>query len=280
MAIGPDGNLYVTESNTVASRVLKFGRVNADGLTRNFLGNAVTPITSYGLVHPYYLTFDPLGNLYMTAQNTNIVLRVFGPNSPLFGTAMPLSTFLQENYPNGIFAPGTFIPASTARPDVPPFTSVPTTQGGLTLLGPNSVRGMAFGPNHTVYVADQAHNRVAVYDSDSGALLQIVADSHTQLPVQVFYNIHDGLIYIGCPGSNRIQRYDPNTNILSDFIHDSTHLGTVSGIAFGEDGNFYAANRSDMKIYKYDSSGSFIGQFGPTFTDSPEGIMPVYDTYP
>ena len=64
------------------SRVLTFSPVNSDGISRNFLGNYVTPTTSTGFVHPYFLTFNNEGNLYISIQDTNIVLGVYGPKSP------------------------------------------------------------------------------------------------------------------------------------------------------------------------------------------------------
>ncbi len=278
MAVGPDGKLYVTNSFKNDSRILVFSKINPDGLTRNFLGNFVTPATSSGLVHPYFLTFNPEGNLYISVQDTNIVFGVYGPTNPQSGRAMPLSSFLQHNYPGGTFAPGTFVPAFTAK--IPPVTPVPTSQGGLTGNANNSVRAIAFAANHTLYVADEANNRVAVFDRDSGYLITTISDSHTISPDQLFYRQADNLIYIACPGDNRIETYNPETNTLNTFIHDSARLGHVSGIAFGEDGNFYATDRQAMVIYQYDNAGNFIKIFAGPFTDSPEGLMPLYDTYP
>ncbi len=60
-------------------------------------------------------------------------------------------------------------------------------------------------------------------------------------------------------------------------IHDPVHLASVSGIAFGEDGNYYAGNRKTMSIYRYDGTGSDPDLFAGPFTDSPEGLLPVYD---
>lgn len=278
MAIGPDNKLYVTNSNKDNSRIVVFSALNPDGVTRNFLGNFVTPANSAGLVHPYFLTFDPFGNLYVSNQDTNIVLGFYGPNSQFAQQARPLSPFLRANFSGGTFFAGTFVPAFSAK--IPPATSVPQNQGGLTGNSSNSVRGIAFAPNHTLYVSDEANDRIAVYNSDTGALINVISDSHTIKPDQLFFNLSDGLIYIACPGSNRIETYNPQTHTLNTFIHDAARLSSVSGIAFGEDGNFYAGDRDDMVINQYDSAGNFIKIFAGPFTDSPEGIMPLYQAYP
>lgn len=278
MVIGPDNKLYVTNANKDDSRVVVFSSLNPDGITRHFLGNFVTPLNSAGLVHPYFITFNPLGDLYVSIQDTNVVLGFYGPNSSLASRAKPLSPFLQTAFSGGTFFAGTFIPAFSAK--IPPVTSVPQNQGGLTGNVTHSVRGIAFAPNHTLYVADEGNDRIDEYNSDTGELINIISDSHTIKPDQLFFNLSDGLIYIACPGDNRIEVYNPQTQTLSTFIHDPARLSAASGIAFGEDGNFYVGDRAAMVIYQYDSAGNFIKIFAGPFTDAPEGIMPLYQSYP
>ena len=163
------------------------------------------------------------------------------------------------------------------------MTSVPKKQGGLTTKGSHSVRGIAFGPNNQLYVADEGNDRVAVFNGDTGNLITTITNSLIKGPDQILYNPKDGLLYIASPGKKRIVTYNPQTNSIATFIHDS-NLSKISGIAFGEDGNFYAGDRKAKTINQYViSSGAYTGtknQFGPTFTDSPEGIMPLYDTHP
>lgn len=279
MAIGPDGNLYVMNSHKTDSRVVEFGPINHDGLTRDFIENFVTPANSAGLDHPYFVAFNPLGDMYVSCQDTNIVLGFYGPLSSLAGNARPISPFLMANFPGGTFFPGTFIPAFTAA--IPPATPVPSAQGGLTGDSSHSVRGIAFGPNHLLYVADELTNKVRVYNATTGAFIMDIQDGGATIssPDQLLFNLNDGFIYIACPGSNRIVQYHPQNNTFTTFIHDAAHLSSVSGIAFGEDGNFYAADRSSMSIYKYSDTGVFLGTFAGPFTDSPEGLYPVYTTF-
>ena len=274
--VGPNGNLYVTNAHASDSRVVEFGPINADNLTRNYMGNFITSDATNGLVHPYYLSFSPTtGDLYVSAQDTNVVLRFYGPQSSQAGIAQDLSPFLTQHYTTGIFAPGTFVAAYTAR-DPMTTTPVPPEQGGLTLTGSHSVRGFAFGPNALLYVSDEGANRVAVYDTNTGALVNTITGPEIINPVQIFYNPSDGFIYIACPGSAQIIKYDPHAQTYVTFIADKKHLKKVSGIAFGEDGNFYAGDRKKMCIHQYSANGTYIGKFGDTFTDAPEGLTPVY----
>ncbi len=275
MSFGPDQKLYVTNSNKKDSRVIVFGKVNPDGITRDYLGDYVTPKTSSGLVHPYYLTFDSTGDLYISVQDTDVVLGVYGPDSRYAGTVKPLSAFLQEKYPKGKFAAGTFVPAYTAK--IKPETSVSAKKGGLTGNKTQSVRAFAFGPQNTLYVADEGNNRVSVFDSETGYLLKTISNKHTLHPDQLFYHAVDNLLFIACPGAHRIIFYNAKTGKLKTFINDADRLKHVSGIAFGADNNFYAADREKKVIYQYDSDGKFQKIFAGPFTDSPEGIMPLFD---
>jgi DNA-binding beta-propeller fold protein YncE len=275
MALGPDQKLYVTNSNKKDSRIVIFDKTNPDGITRNYVGDFVTPSTTGGLIHPYFLTFDASGDLYISVQDSNIVLGIYGPENKHAGKAKPVSSFLSDKYPKGTFERGTFIPAYTAK--IKPETSVPAKKGGLTGNKTQSVRAVAFGPHHTLYVADEGNNRIAVYDRDTGYLNKTISNSHTIHPDQLFFHASDGLLYIACPGDNRIMTYNVKKDELHTFINDAARLKHVSGIAFGEDGNFYAADRKKMVIYQYDPSGKFIKIFAGPFTDSPEGIMPLYN---
>ena len=120
MAFGPDGNLYVAQGKDAdphkdphidASVIFQFSGTPAKGgSTLKFLQPFVTPASSLGLSHPYQPVFSG-GDLYVSSQNTNVVTAFHGPNSPTAGKPMPNSRFLQGKYPQGIFNPGTFVPA-------------------------------------------------------------------------------------------------------------------------------------------------------------------------
>jgi len=274
MIIGTDGKLYLLNSYKKDSRVLMFDKINPDGLTRNFLDNVVSTASAPGLIHPFFITFDENGDLYVSVQDTNIVLSFYGPNTSTPWKTKPISSYLSHLFPKGIFFSGTLVGADTAN--IPPVTSVPSHLGGLTTEGKHSVRGIAFGSDQIWYVSDEAKDRINMYDA-AGTYLGNISDPNLKNPDALFYNLKDDHIYIASPGTQRILKYDLKKKTLKTFIHDAEHLGSVSGIAFGEDGNFYAGDRKKMSIYRYDATGSHPTLFAGPFTDSPEGLLPIYN---
>ncbi|MBS0271146.1 MAG: autotransporter domain-containing protein [Proteobacteria bacterium] len=271
MAAGPDGGFYVSNSLSKDSRIVKFASPN----NPTFVSNIVTQMTSSGLLHPYNIAFSPSGTLYTSSQDTNVVSQFILQGNG--STPGPLSSFLQRTFPQGVFNPGTFVPAFSAASGVPAFTPVPTRQGGLTLSGSNSVRGLAFGPNGQLFVADEAADRVVFFDS-SGVLQGQITDPNIRNPDGVVFNMEDGNIYFGSPNDHRVYQYSPTKQVLKVFIDDSTRLNSVSGLAFDENGNLYAVSRTNKTISIYNPSGNFIGTFANkvNFTDEIENIFPVY----
>jgi DNA-binding beta-propeller fold protein YncE len=83
VAFGPDGNLYVTDGTTVASRVSRF-----DGATGQLLGSFVMPFSG-GLLGPEGLAFGPGGDLYVASAFTNSVLRYSGTTGAFIEQFVP-----------------------------------------------------------------------------------------------------------------------------------------------------------------------------------------------
>jgi len=285
MAFGPDGNFYVAQAWKGASAVMQFdGALSQGSYTMSFNENFVTASASAGLVHPYQPVFGPDGNLYVSSQDTNVVTVFYGPENSSAGQAGPDASSL----PTGTFYPGTFVPAFSAAVGIPPNTSVPVADGGLTFLttssSTHSVRGLAFDSSGNLYVADEGNNRVAVFNS-TGAVLGFItgSKSHTiSEPVALCFDVAGETLYIASPGNNTIFTYDASGAGKSEFtakllISDAS-LDKLSGIAVDPSGNLYSCSRGDMTISIWtESNGAWsASSFAGPFTDSPEQIMPVY----
>jgi len=271
MAIGADGGFYVTNSFEKDSKILKF----EDPLNPSFVADIITPDVSEGLIHPYGITFSPKGYLYVSNQDSNVVsnYEIRGPQ------AQPgsLSPFLETSYSRGSFYPGTFVPALSAMPGAPPFTPIPSTEGGLTFQGRHSVRGIAFGPKGKLYVADEAQNRIAIYDN-KGNIVGELTHPHLEAPAQVIFNLEDGQVYVGSTKTHRIFQYNPQEKIFEVFANDATYLKDVSGLAFDGEGNLYAASRTNRTLSIFDENGKFQKGFAShvKFEDDLEMILPVF----
>jgi hypothetical protein len=291
MALGPDGKLYVCQAQKKVSAILQFSaQVTPGSYTRALLGNYATAAASSGLDHPYQPAFDN-GNLFVTSQDTNVVTAFYGPASGYAGNAMPLSPFLQQSYPAGTFNPGTFVPAFSAGAGVPPFTPVTAAQGGLTFAtassggSTHSVRGLAFDASGHLFVADEAANRIAVYDAAQGNLLGAITGSSNHSlagPVALAFAAASQTLYIGSPANQRVFAYDVGGVASGDFnaavlIHDDQRLDKLSGIAIDGGGNLYTGTRQDNVIYQWSPSGGSPASFAGPFDDSPEQLLYLAD---
>lgn len=292
LAIGPDLRLYVCQAYRHASNVLVFAAAaGAGGYTRAFEGTFASPFSSPGLLHPYQGIFGTDGHLYVSSQDTNAVTAFAGPAGSPPGSALPKAPFLAAGYPGGTFNPGTFIAAASAAPGVPEFTPVPAEQGGLTFRShgksSHSVRGLAFDGDGHLYVADEASNRVGVYDARTGGFLGAIAQSKNhslENPVALWFDLTSGNLYIGSPGNARVF-YFPVAQVASEdftaqvLVHDDDRLSKVSGIALDSTGLLYTCNRQTNEIDQWSVSGSFLQTFATGFGDSPEQILPIYNGF-
>ena len=299
MAFGPDGNLYVAQGKDAdphldlvahedASAIFQFSGAPAKGgSTLKFLGPFVTPASSPGLSHPYQPLFSG-GDLYVSSQNTNVVTAFYGPKNTSAGKPMPNSKFLQGKYPQGKFNPGTFVPAHSAKKGipggVPPNTSIPVEEGGLTFksLSPadlaagldvedaanaisgkaatHSVRGLAFDNVGNLYVADEGADRVTVFDTGGKLLGVITGPKNYPLssPVALFFapgrdgNEKSGKLHIGSPGNKSLFIYDVSGIVKKNFeakvfVFGAKELNKLSGIVVDPDGNVYTGQRGPKK---------------------------------
>jgi DNA-binding beta-propeller fold protein YncE len=293
LAFGPDGDLYVAQGKDTggadapddalgqkgndASAIFEFGGAPAKWPLK-FNKAFATPNASPGLAHPYQPLFSSAGDLYVSCQNTNVVVAFYGPKSASAGKPMPLSKFLLAKYPNGTFNPGTFVPAWSAKGGEPP-TPVPVKEGGLsfkTLNGAgldagvdvedaaeaklgkaatHSVRGLAFDAAGNMYVADEGADRVVVFNPGGALIGSIGPENNTPLssPVALFFapdsDGGSGNLYVGSPGNHSLFVYAVAKGDFKAklFLSDKTRLDKLSGIFVDADGNVYTGQRGKKK---------------------------------
>ena len=224
---GPDGNLYVSNSN--ADDVLRYNRTtgaflstfassvgDAAGLSFGpdsnlYVANASTPgsvtklngttgalITAFGsgqLLDPEGLTFGPDHNLYVANVDGNDVLRYNATT-------------------------GTFIDSFVAA-----------GSGGLA-----APRDVIFGPDGNLYVTSFGTNAVLRYNGTTGAFLDAFVPAGSgglSLPRDLLFG-PDGNLYVGSFASGDILRYNGNTGAFIDtFVAaGSGGLGGPTFLAF------------------------------------------------
>jgi hypothetical protein len=304
MALDPSGRFYLAVAYKNLSEVLLFSAsVNANG-TRDLLTTLVTPATSPGVSHPYGLAFDGGGVLFVSNQDTNCVTGfVVGTATTAtpIGVAAYLSTFPSTG-PTNVFYAGEFaasvVPIAVSG-NTPP--AVPAAQGGLsenglaaTLPAPgsaeaiaqkkaskHSVRGVLTTPS-ALYVADEAGNRVAIYDLTTGAFTgAIVSDGGTgkhdvlDEPVALTYDAATSTVFVGSAKNACIFAYVETTGATTRVAQDDTNLAKLSGLAFTPNGTLLAASRQQNSIVTVDVASGAITPFVSGLTDAPECLLIV-----
>jgi DNA-binding beta-propeller fold protein YncE len=229
----------LVSSGTIDNRVLSY-----DETTGAFLG---TFASGGGLIDPFGLVYGPDGNLYVAD---------FGdPTRPdLFN----FSTVRRYDGTTGAFI-DIFVPAGS---------------GGLG--GP---RGLVFGPDGNLYVANNNTSLVLRYDGTTGAFLGAFASGGGLAAPEGLVFGRDGNLYVSSrAGNNGILRYDGTTGAFLDtFVAPgSGGLQTPQGLVLGADGNLYVGCRECDAVLRYDgTTGAFLGIFasGGGLDDAGDGLV-------
>jgi hypothetical protein len=234
------------------------------------------------MLHPYDVTFDASGRCYVSNQDTNVVVGLGAPNTPL----PPIPSL-----PKGVL-PGTVVASSIgALPDVPSPAppNVPAPLGlCVTCVDKNddkidctkpgagvkhSVRGVQVYED-LLCVADEACDAVKVYDLGSGALKGEIVGGVLKSPVQLL--LQGSTLYIG--GGSAVTCYDLSRSLSGSKVAPEPYkdgLTEVSGIAFDSGGTFYAAERSAKTVLKFAGGSSTGSPFIANLRDEPEFILYV-----
>jgi hypothetical protein len=305
MTLDPSGRLYLSVAYKNLSQVLLFSAsVDANG-TRDLLATLVTPATSPGVSHPYGLTYDGGGVLFVSNQDTNCVTG-FAVGNATTATPISIASYLTATFPSSgptnVFYAGEFVasvvPIAVNGNTPPP---VPAAQGGLNETGlvptlptpgsaeaiaqkkasKHSVRGVLATPS-AFYVADEAGNRVCIYDLTTGAFRGDIsstggAGKHDVLdePVGFGYDPATSTVYIGSAKNACIFAYAEQTATMTRVAHDDTNLAKLSGLTFTPNGTLLAASRQQKSIVAVTVPSGAITPFVSGLTDAPECLLIV-----
>ena len=233
-AFGPDGNLYVVNAFQNYSQIICFDGMLDKHKQHDFRGVFVKQDAgdNRGLDHPFNVVFDSAGDLYVTSQNTSVVLRYHGPNSEntLRGKPMPLPGALDGM--TNIY-PGTFCASATE------------VTNGLKV-----VREALF-THGLLYVADRDADCVRKYDPATAAYRgEILARGLIDKPIHLA--VSGDALFIGNRGNESVVKCDLRTEKVMPFVSPRTGgLKNPSGLAFGNDGYLYVASRGSGQILRY-----------------------------
>lgn len=260
--IGPDGDLYVANAFHGYSQILRF-HGSRDKRGKHAFRDVFVQrddVHNPGLSHPFNLTFDERGDLYVTSQNTSLTLRYHGPRSTVgkAGAPMPLPASLAQ-LENNKFSPGTFCASSQEIPD------------GLKV-----VREALFAAGR-LYVADRDADCVRKYHPETGAYLgAVTAPGMIDKPIHL---AHSGdILYIGNRGNESVVKCDLSSEQVLPFIHPKAGgLNNPSGLALVGDGYFYVGSRGSRQVLRFRLSDGMPDKrpFIDKLEDEPQFIEPV-----
>lgn len=233
MCLLGDGSLLVVNAWMQDTRILKFGAPGSDGI-RNFervfiKGGTMNP----ALLHTYSVVVGPDGSIYCSNQDSNTITRYAGPGAQAPGEPLPVPPSLASF---GDLAPGTFVPSSKTSPE------------GLV-----AVRGIAFGPDGLLYVADRSGSRVSAYDPKSGERRSIVASEKDGLkrPIQLAFSPDGRFLYIGDNGENCVWRKDLDSGALTQFVAPKAGGLDAPSAVVVTDSHLYVGNRKGKAILRF-----------------------------
>ena len=266
-AFGPDGDLYVANAYRKASQVLRFGGgVDARGRHRFKGVFSALRESNPGLDHPFQVMFGPQADLFVPCQDTNVVGRYFGPTSSAgeAGTPMPYPECLVNH---------------TAELDTtpPPGTFVPSHHHASEGLA--AVRGICFGSDDRLYVADRDNDCIRSYDGTSGAWQRDYRHAHLSKPVHL-QGAGPGRLLVGSRNDNAIFELDTASGQFRTLIPAGAGgLSGPAGMAIGPDGKLYVCSRKSKQVLRYelDSGRPDPKPFLDKLPDRPEFIGLVHD---
>jgi len=255
----PDRSVLVSNAFKTDTCILRFGPIAADRSAAFASVLVQGGPENPSLTHAYGVVPAPDGSIYCSNQDTNTVTRYGGPTSTTPGAPLPVPPSLANI--SGL-TPGVFIVGHDKDP-----------QGLL------DVRGIAFGPDGLLYVADKGRHQVAAYDPVSGARKKIVASEKHGLkhPIQLAFTDDGASMFISDNGTNSVWRVDLKSGEVHDFV-PSTTPGLKAPSALVVDGDrLLVASRTGRTIFSVRISDGQVAAtpFVSNLPDDPEFLLKV-----
>ena len=258
MAILPDQSVLAVNAFMKDSRILHFGAPDANNVRAYMNDFAKQGPANPAMLHSYAIAMSPDGDVYVSNQDTNTVTRYGGFGRATPGAPLPHPESLAGfgNLPAGVFI---------ANSQVSP-------------VGLSAVRGMCFGPDGYLYVADRDGSRVSSYDRKTGERVKIVVSEANGLkkPIQVTFTEDGKSLFVGDDETEQVLRLDMDSGLCSVFIPRGTAgLRAPSALVVSAKW-LYVGSRLTKEILRFEiATGKPDSKPYVTLPDHPEFLLHV-----
>lgn len=247
-------------SSNTNDRVVRYSFLS--GLPEVFVSSGLG-----GLDGPSKLVCGPDGDLYVTSQNNDRVLRYDGATGALVGTFVTAGSGGLDLPVGCDFGPdGNLYVASNSGNSVLRYNGATGAfidvfvPNGSGLNGPT---GLIFGPDGHLYVASRNSDKVLRFDGTTGAALGdfvTAASGGLNQPRGLVFGL-DGNLYVSEETNDSVRRYDGTTGAFIDLFvtGGSGGLDRANDLAFGPDGLLYVASFNTNRVLAYDgATGAYV----------------------
>ena len=231
-----DGTLLVIAAWKSNTMLLHYDRPGSSG-TRPFVGvyargGDANPL----LQHPYALAVGPDGAIYASNQDSNTVTRYGAPGTPLAGK--PLAR--DGGADTGTKTAGLVVPSREMSPN------------GKSERGIKEVRGIAFGPDGKLYVADRGDGEVSRWDPATGRREATIASKEHGLetPIQLLFSPDGSALFISDNKQNSVFRVALADGTVTRFIGATAGLDAPSALAI-DGGWLYVGSRKGKAVLRF-----------------------------
>lgn len=245
MALGPDGNLYVSSTGT--DEVLRFDR-NTGAFLDKFIR---------GIRRPSALALGPDGNLYVGSFATEAIYKCHGRTGEVLATFGHSTGTLAFDINGSLFASNT--PSNTVDSYSIQTGSLIRTFGSNTAL--NVPAGIVFA-NPILFVASNGTNSILRFSAAGQAMPPIPSGPELSHPLALAFS-PQGILYVSTSG-NEVLRYEFGGRFLGQLIAPGTGgLQYPAAMVLVPDSAPGTASPDTMRIVPGDGQESIVRNLFP-----------------
>jgi streptogramin lyase len=241
---------------------------------RTQLGQVMVPSGSGGLNGTSKLVIGPDGNLYVSSQANDRVLRYDGATGAFIDIFVAAGSGGLD-IPVGLdFGPDGNLYIASNLSTVRRYDGTTGAYIDAFVTGLGHPTGVLFGPDDNLYVCSRDDDKVLRFDGTTGAFIDdfVTAGSGgLDAPRGLVFG-PDGNLYVGEETNDSVRRYDGATGAFIDVFvaAGSGGLDRANDVVFGPDGILYVASQNNDQLLAYDgTTGAFLGALPSDLLDGP-----------